>query len=234
MSLVGNALRMIILLQSRGKMKINELASEIEVNEKSIRRYKNYLEEAGIFIDSISGKFGGYRLYETDYNIGIGITDEEYKFLLFLEKHLIETGYIFNKDFQNIIDKIKASKQRLKNNENELQTHITKEYHANFSKEKERKYILAIREAIISNKKIYIKYSSISSGASERVIHPYLTFQNKGDMYFLGYCENKNECRDFKICRVDEINILPEKFIKPEKNIKDIMKNCLGEVRHRY
>ena len=43
MSRVGNALNMLILLKSRGKMKAKELADILEVKERTIRRYKEYL-----------------------------------------------------------------------------------------------------------------------------------------------------------------------------------------------
>lgn len=43
MSQVGNALNMLILLKSRGKMKAKELADILEVKERTIRRYKEDL-----------------------------------------------------------------------------------------------------------------------------------------------------------------------------------------------
>ncbi|WP_353507036.1 MULTISPECIES: HTH domain-containing protein [unclassified Bacillus (in: firmicutes)] len=62
MSKLINCLRMIELLQARGKMQIRELAEELEVKERMVQIYKNELELAGIYIESIQGRNGGYSI----------------------------------------------------------------------------------------------------------------------------------------------------------------------------
>ena len=41
MGKLSNCLQMLLLLKSRGKMQISELAEELEVNERSIRQINN-------------------------------------------------------------------------------------------------------------------------------------------------------------------------------------------------
>jgi len=41
---------------------IHELAEKLEVSERMIRQYKLELEQAGIYINSITGKYGGYQI----------------------------------------------------------------------------------------------------------------------------------------------------------------------------
>jgi predicted DNA-binding transcriptional regulator YafY len=55
---VGNALRMLIVLKSKGKIKIKNLAEILEVDERTVRRYKDDLLQAGIYISSRGGKYG--------------------------------------------------------------------------------------------------------------------------------------------------------------------------------
>ena len=62
MSKVSNVLTMLQLLQSGRKYSISELASILEVSERMIRVYKEDLEKAGIYIDTIMGPYGGYVL----------------------------------------------------------------------------------------------------------------------------------------------------------------------------
>ena len=65
MSKISNVLTMIEMLQSGRKYSISELANELEVSERMIRVYKEDLEKAGIYIDTIMGPYGGYVLNQT-------------------------------------------------------------------------------------------------------------------------------------------------------------------------
>ena len=60
MGKLGNTLAMLKLLESGRKYTVNELAEKIEVSPRMIKTYKAELEQAGIYIDSINGIYGGY------------------------------------------------------------------------------------------------------------------------------------------------------------------------------
>ncbi|MDD3241342.1 MAG: WYL domain-containing protein [Bacilli bacterium] len=62
MSKISNILNMIQLLSSGRKYSIKELSDKLEVTPRQIRTYKEELELAGIYIDSIKGPYGGYIL----------------------------------------------------------------------------------------------------------------------------------------------------------------------------
>ena len=65
MSKVSNALLMLQYLENGRKYSIKELAQELEVSERMIRSYKDDLEKAGIYIDTIMGPYGGYVLNQS-------------------------------------------------------------------------------------------------------------------------------------------------------------------------
>ena len=65
MSKVSNVITMLGLLQTGKKYSINELSNKLEVSERMIRVYKEDLEKAGIYIDTIMGPFGGYVLNQS-------------------------------------------------------------------------------------------------------------------------------------------------------------------------
>lgn len=62
MSKVANMLNMIQILKDEKIHSIQELAERLEVSERMIRQYKVELEQAGIYINSITGKYGGYQI----------------------------------------------------------------------------------------------------------------------------------------------------------------------------
>ena len=79
MGKVNNALRMLAILRSRDKVSRRELAEELEVTVREISRYKEDLEYAGVHIQDIRGKYGGYRLENNDYLLNLDLSiNEEY------------------------------------------------------------------------------------------------------------------------------------------------------------
>lgn len=64
MSKVANMLNMLQILKDKNIHSIPSLAEKLEVSERMIRQYKSELEQAGIYLKSYTGKFGGYQLDE--------------------------------------------------------------------------------------------------------------------------------------------------------------------------
>ncbi len=62
MSKVSNVLTMLEYLSTGKKYSISDLAEKLEVSPRMIRVYKEDLEKAGIYIDTIRGPYGGYVL----------------------------------------------------------------------------------------------------------------------------------------------------------------------------
>ena len=62
MSKISNVLTMLEYLSSSKKYSIQELADKLEVTPRMVRVYKDELEKAGIYIDTIKGPYGGYVL----------------------------------------------------------------------------------------------------------------------------------------------------------------------------
>lgn len=62
MSKLSNTIMMLRLLQNGRKYSIKELSEQLEVSPRMIRNYKEELELAGIFIESLRGPYGGYYL----------------------------------------------------------------------------------------------------------------------------------------------------------------------------
>ena len=82
MSKLSNTITLLRLLQNGKKYSIKELSEKIEVSERMIREYKQELEYAGIYIESIRGRYGGYYLNQdikipTQKNKSIPIDNKE-------------------------------------------------------------------------------------------------------------------------------------------------------------
>ena len=65
MSKISNVLSMIEYLSTGRKYSIAELSEKLEVTPRMIRVYKDEIEKAGIYIDTIKGPYGGYVLNQS-------------------------------------------------------------------------------------------------------------------------------------------------------------------------
>src|SRR6202044_2660598 len=58
----AQVLTLLELLQSGGIRTTAELAGRLGVDERTVRRYVDHLTELGIPVESVRGRYGGYRL----------------------------------------------------------------------------------------------------------------------------------------------------------------------------
>lgn len=158
MSKISNMLNMLHILKDKKIHSISSLSEELEVSERMIRQYKLELEQAGIYLKSYTGKYGGYQFNE-------------------------------NNNFLKI--------------ENEI---------------KEEMYLI-MKKAIKNQNKVKIKYYSINSGITQRIIHPAELFMYIDKWYIAAFCELRDEIRLFKLDDIKEYEVLNEKYMD-ENTIK--------------
>ena len=156
MSKIANMLNMLQILKDKEIHNISSLAENLEVSERMIRQYKLELEQAGIYLKSFTGKYGGYQLDK-------------------------------NSNFLKI--------------ENEV---------------KEKMYIV-MKKAIFNKNKVKIRYDSINSGITQRIIHPAELFLYIDKWYIAAFCELRNEIRLFKLENIKEYEDLEDVYT--DKNI---------------
>ncbi|AYD40181.1 transcriptional regulator [Clostridium fermenticellae] len=228
MSKFSNLLDMIILLKSRGKMKCKDIAEELEVDERQIRKYKQDLELAGVNIASVTGVDGGYSIEGYDYLLNLNISDEDLAILNLVNLQLKSMNFLYCKEFNNLMDKMNVIS---KSNSKNCARYFQKSARENVDV-KDKKKVLDINYSVITKRKVEIKYFSLSSGLSIRIVHPYVIMSYKNSLYMIAFCEKRKEVRDFKISRIKEYRILDSKF-QMDKNfsLKKYMKDSIGIYR---
>ena len=231
MGKIGAALNMVMLLQNNGKMKIEEIARELEVSNRQVQEYKSELEQAGIFINSQSGKYGGYSIAPGSRYLSIPVRDMDLSILDRVSDFLTKSNNMYSDEYKNSINRIKSNfKKREYIDEQVKYFYIYPGSSVN--KEKEIKLCEQISDAYSMKKKIGIGYKSIKSGESERVLHPYGIYNYEGDTYLIAYCENRKEVRDFKLCRISKLSIMDEKYkIDKDFDIHEYTKNSIGNFK---
>ncbi len=226
MGKVNNALRMLAILRSRKKVTRKELAEELEVDIRQITRYKEDLEYAGVTINEIKGRYGGYILENKDYLLNLELSDKESLALSKTKDYLKDQGLHFYNDLSSAIEKIKAINP--KDNNYNSESIYSKGIKIKANHEEESEKWLTINDGIINNRKVRIKYMDSKGCCTERIVQPYKLYTYYGSNYFIGKCEERNELRQFKLVRIKNIELLEDRFIKDDFDINEYLKNSIG------
>lgn len=224
MSRVSNCLRMLFMLQARNGelMKTQEIADKLEVSQRMVREYKSDLELAGIYIESTSGKYGGYYApQECVLKVPV-LNDEEINALVTARDYLArDPKYVFNREFNFAVDKIvTAGDIHMQISECSM-IYYQEERVRNDQRNQKDQYLL-FNAAMIEKKKIEIVYFSNRNEKTYRIIHPYGLVAYKNAWYCIGYCELREEIREFKLSRILNFELLEETFELPSGfNLRD-------------
>ncbi len=199
MSKVSNVITMLELLQTGKKYSINELSNKLEVSERMIRVYKEDLEKAGIYIDTIMGPYGGYVLNQ---RVRTPIRKFKLKDAKLLNTYITQEKDEKKKEELIILqDKIKGVYIGSKQEEQEL----------NLKDENGKKYNLLTR-AIKEKRKVKILYYSYGKGENESIIDPIEMFLFQEGWYCAAFCEKKQDIRHFELKRIIKYELLNEKY----------------------
>ena len=199
MSKISNAITMLNLLSTGKKYSIDELSKILEVTPRMVRIYKEELEKAGIYIDSILGPYGGYVL-----NQSVRIPKRKFK----KQDYELLNDYIQNEVDSSKKEKLIYLKDKIKG------VYIgSKEESAELNLKDEIliKYNILTR-AIKERKKVKILYYSFNKGENERIIEPAEMFLFKDGWYCCAFCELRNDIRHFELKRIRNLMILEENF----------------------
>ncbi len=224
MSRVSNCLRMLFMLQARNGqlMKIGEIAEKIEVSPRMVREYKSDLELAGIYIESISGKHGGYYAPQDCIIKVPRLNEEEISALSTAREYLArDPKYVFSREFNFAVDKIVTAGD-IPMNISESDTVYYQEDQIRSDIRNQKDKYQKISAAMIEKKKIEIVYFSNRNEKTYRIIHPYGLVAYKNAWYCIAFCQLRDEIRGFKLSRILDLEVLEEAFLMPKSfNLRD-------------
>ena len=192
MSKISNVILMLQYLSNGRKYSVKELSEKLEVTPRMVRMYKDELEKAGIYIDTIMGPYGGYVL-----NQSIKIPKRKFKLSDYKFLKDLDVAPEYKDQLMVIADKVHGVYFDSKDESIELKDDI-------------RSYYNIFTRAIKEKRKVKIDYYSYVHGVQERVVHPLDLFLYNTGWGCAAYCELKDEIRHFYINRIKSIKILDE------------------------
>lgn len=210
-------------LMSKKCVKASYLAEKYEVSIRSIHRYINSLEMAGVPIYTQRGNQGGFAIIDTFKLSSTFFTKSEFEQTINALTAINEG--VPNKILESAILKLKSA--------------VRNEY-CSFSIQGGnliidagpwgdtvgyKSKLVIVQKSIDECKKLKIRYHDRNGELTDRTIEPHVIVFKQGIWYIFAYCNLRNEFRFFKTGRIENANLLDETFTRRDLSNIDLPTN---------
>ncbi|MCS4308563.1 putative DNA-binding transcriptional regulator YafY [Rheinheimera pacifica] len=210
-------LSLLELLQSHGRLSGTELAARLGVDKRTVRRYIQALEQLGIPVTTEHGCDGGYMLVAGFKLPPMMFTNDE---TLALSLGLLAAHNLNLADTQGAISSVQAKLERvmpakLKSRSRAIADTIKLILPASDAGTPGQ-HLAPLLDALEQQRSVSICYTSYQQASVVRQVDPYGLLFRSGRWYMSGYCHLRQELRTFRLDRLQQIELLQQRFNRPE------------------
>ncbi|MEU1290782.1 YafY family protein, partial [Kitasatospora sp. NPDC005856] len=217
----AQVLALLELLQSGGVRTMAELAERLGVEPRTVRRYVSHLVDLDLPVESVRGRYGGYRLAAGYRLPPLMFNDDEALAVLLgliagrragLATATDTAGETAAAKIRRVLpprtaDRLDAALQSL------AFTAEPGDFPA-----PQTEVLLAVAEAVRHHRPISVQYTSGDGRRSVRVLHPFGLVNHAGRWYVTGVDPEIGEERTLRLDRIADARPLPGSFEPPAGN----------------
>lgn len=191
--------KIIYCLLERGQATAPELAEKFEVSVRTVYRDIDVISSAGIPIYATAGRHGGIQLYEDFILNKALLSEQDIQDMMIGLQSLSAAQY---PDYEDTLLKLKAI----------LKTADTNWIEVDFSRwgsiaQKEKREFALLKTAVINRQEVTFCYHNSSGNTESRRCRPLKLFYKDKAWYLYGYCCKRNDCRLFRISRMQNLEL---------------------------
>ncbi len=201
-------------LLSKKSVTAKYLSEKYEVSVRSIYRYINCLEMAGIPLYTNRGNGGGISIMDTFKFSSTFMTVTEFEQTINALTGIVEG--VPNKTLNNVINKLKSLIKNEYVNLNLSSGNLIIDAAPWGDAVGYKSKLAVIQKCIEECLELDIQYHDRNGIVSNRVIEPHIIVFKQGLWYVYAYCKLRKEFRFFKIGRIEHARYLDNKFIRRE------------------
>lgn len=206
----------LIQLQSKRLVKAQEIAEKFSISLRTVYRDIHALEEAGVPVIGEAGT--GYRLME-GYKLPPVMFNQEEATALLTAAKLVQskTDANISRHYLSALDKIKAVlRLSEKDHIEEIDQHIAVMSHpAVVYQPEEELHLQPLLKAIGNSSVVEINYTSLEKNETTiRKVEPVGIYYLGSHWYLIGFCQLRNDYRNFRTDNIDKLVITEEKISK--------------------
>lgn len=214
----AQVLTLLELLQSGGIRTMAELADRLGVDGRTVRRYVDHLIDLDVPVESVRGRYGGYRL-ATGYRMPpLMLSDDEALAVLLGLVAGRRAGLMTATGTASETAAAKIRRVLPERLGRRLDTVLGSLAFTSSPGEfpaPATVVLLAVADAVRHHRPIRIRYTAADDRHSERTLHPYGLVAHSGRWYVTGTDPEIGEDRTFRLDRIADARTLPGSFEPP-------------------
>lgn len=214
----GRVLTLLELLQSGGTRTVAELADRLGVEGRTVRRYVDHLIDLDVPVESVRGRYGGYRLAPGYRLPPLMLSDDEALAVLLGLVAGRRTGLTTTQHTAGETASAKIRRVLPKHLAHRLDTLLEALAFTDQPGEfatPDAGVLLTIADAVRHRRPFSIRYTDRDGRCGERTLHAYGIVAHAGRWYVTGQDPTIGEDRTFRLDRIAAARTLPGSFEAP-------------------
>ncbi|GIG20659.1 transcriptional regulator [Cellulomonas chitinilytica] len=216
-STTSRVLQLLELLQSADIRTVTELAERLAVNERTVRRHVQHLLDLEIPVESVRGRYGGYRIRAGYRMPPVILSDDEAVALLLGLVHAQAGADAPDVAIQTAMSKIRRSlpAQTARRLESLLETAVLDApTHRDVP---DAGSLLTIADAIKQRRPLDLRYLDAAGTPSRRTVLPYDLIAHSGRWYLIAFDTARRSERTFRVDRIRTARAVSGAFEPPAR-----------------
>ncbi|MEU1347961.1 YafY family protein [Streptomyces sp. NPDC005786] len=215
---IARVLTLLELLQSGGLRTVSELADRLGVDERTVRRYAGHLIDLDVPVESVRGRYGGYRLAPGYRMPPLMLNDDEALAVLLglvagrrsgLTTAMGTAGETAAAKIRRVLP------ERLRAGLDAVLATLAFTAPPGEADPPDSAVLLPIADAVTRHRPISIRYTGADGRRSERTLHPHGIVAHSGRWYVAAADPEIGEDRTFRLDRIGGVRTLPGSFEPP-------------------
>ncbi|MFJ8364537.1 helix-turn-helix transcriptional regulator [Streptomyces sp. NPDC093984] len=214
----ARVLTLLELLQSSGTRTVAELADRLGVEGRTVRRYVDQLIDLDVPVESVRGRYGGYRLAPGYRLPPLMLSDDEALAVLLGLVAGRRAGLTTTEHTASETASAKIRRVLPKHIAHRLDTLLEALAFTDQPGEfdtPDAEVLLTIADAVRHRRPVSIRYTDRDGRRSERTLHAYGIVAHEGRWYATGKDARIDEDRTFRLDRIADARTLPGSFEAP-------------------
>jgi predicted DNA-binding transcriptional regulator YafY len=204
------------LLQSRPGVTAAYLAERLEVEARSVRRYVTMLQDLGIPVEAVRGRYGGYRLRPGFKLPPLMWTEEEAVAVTLGLQAIHQLGLSQTvPTVEGALAKVeRVLPQTLREQVQAVQEAVVLDLISR-SRPERSTYMIPLSLAASQGKRVWMRYQARPGEERERAFDCYGLVYHHDRWYAVGYCHLRQHTRVFRLDRIHALEVRDERFTPP-------------------